>query len=85
MTELPADILITALAIADGSFSCLDEVDVQDIARAIAAERERCAAIADDYDQAPGDDTPMGPIMVAQVAIAGEISRRIRHPEGGAA
>ncbi len=45
---------------------------------AIDAERERCAQIADDYDQAPGDDTPMGPLMAAQVAVAQAIAAKIR-------
>lgn len=48
------------------------------VAEARAAERERCARIADDYDQAPGDDTPMGPLMAAQVAIATTIAAEIR-------
>ena len=47
-------------------------------AGALLAERERCAQIADDYDQAPGDDTPMGPLMAAQAAIAQTIAERIR-------
>ena len=33
---------------------------------------------ADAYDQSPGDDTPMGPIMVAQVQVAQSISAAIR-------
>ena len=50
-------------------------------AGALLAERERCAQIADDYDQAPGDDSPMGPTMAAQVAIAQTIAERIRAGE----
>lgn len=45
------------------------------------SERERCARIADDFDQAPGDDTPMGPVMAGQVAIAQAIAAKIREGE----
>lgn len=75
MSTIPRDVMsIARKCTTDG-----------EIAAAILAERERCARIADDYDQAPGDDTTMGPIMAAQLAIAYEIADRIRNPEGGAA
>ena len=60
----------------------------------IAAARGRLAGLrearsrASDYDQSPGDDTPMGPLMVAQVQTAQNIinalSRRIAEIEGAA-
>ena len=40
--------------------------------------RKNCAAVADQFDQGPGDDTPMGPIMVAQVEMAQRIRKEIR-------
>lgn len=64
-------------AILDEWLPLLDRPQIE-ILDEVAAERERCARIADDYAQAPGDDTPMGPIMAAQVQIAGLIAERIR-------
>jgi hypothetical protein len=55
---------------------------VYHVYRAIVAERERCAQIADDFDQGPGDDSPMGPVMAAQVHLAQMIALAIRG-EGG--
>lgn len=50
---------------------------IQGIAHAILSERERCRGITDDYDQCPGDDSPMGPVMAGQVQVAQSIARRI--------
>lgn len=50
---------------------------IQGIAHAILSERERCRGITDDYDQGPGDDSPMGPVMAGQVQVAQSIARRI--------
>lgn len=46
--------------------------------RALENERERCAQIADRYDQGPGDGTVMGPVMSGQVAVAQDIAAAIR-------
>lgn len=58
-------------ALRDWEIDCL-------IAEARQIERERCALIADAYDQVPGDDTPMGPTMEAQVGMAQQIAADIR-------
>ena len=69
-------------------------VGVDELARIIAAaeKRGRIAGLkearsrASDYDQGPGDDTPMGPLMVAQVQTAQNIinalTARIAEIEG---
>lgn len=44
----------------------------------VAAEREACALIADQYDQGPGDDSPVGPVFAAQVGLAQSIAGQIR-------
>ena len=44
----------------------------------IEAEREACAREADAFDQSPGDDEPMGPVMIGQVQVAQSIAAAIR-------
>lgn len=44
----------------------------------VLAEREACALIADQYDQGPGDDSPVGPVFAAQVTLAQSIAGQIR-------
>ncbi|GAB4071675.1 hypothetical protein GCM10028812_46220 [Ancylobacter sonchi] len=46
------------------------------------AALEEAAQEADQYDQGPGDDTPMGPIMAAQVEMAQRIAAAIRARKG---
>lgn len=45
---------------------------------ALAALCEEAARCADSFDQGPGDDTPMGPVMAGQVAVAQQIAESIR-------
>lgn len=44
----------------------------------IEEEREACAREADAFDQSPGDDSSMGPVMVGQVEVAQSIATAIR-------
>jgi hypothetical protein len=60
MTDIPEDVMETAReAVFDVTqrFDTPGKVDV--IARAILAERERCARVADDYTADGYDDDPM--------------------------
>jgi hypothetical protein len=50
----------------------------QDLETAVLTEREACAREADNYDQSPGDDSVMGPVMVGQVQVAQSIAAAIR-------
>lgn len=47
---------------------------------AVFRERERCAMIADDFDQQPGgdDEPPLGPVAAGQVQVAQSIAGLIR-------
>ncbi|TBW33579.1 hypothetical protein EYW49_20065 [Siculibacillus lacustris] len=47
MTDIPEDVMRAARAVAKGMF---DPIDVEEIARAILAERERCAKIAEGWE-----------------------------------
>jgi len=79
VTKIPEAVARSARAVAAFVHHCPDiEAAESTVAIAILQERERCAMIADDYDQAPGDDSSVGPIFAAQVAVAQSIADRIR-------
>lgn len=83
MSSIPDDIMQTASDVAKTMLGELSRcVMLEPIAGAILAERARCAAIAEDYDQSPVDDTPMGTVMAGQVQVAQSIAGRI-WGEGG--
>lgn len=54
---------------------------IQEAEAALAGERERCAKLAERYDQGPGDDSVKGPVMAGQVAVAQSIASAIRSGE----
>lgn len=65
-----------------GSASSAEPVAPTDAEAVRRAALEEAAQEADQYDQGPGDDTPMGPIMAAQVEMAQRIAAAIRARKG---
>lgn len=79
--QIPDDIMKTAEAVAARIFVWRIPIFIQQIAHALLVERIRCLELANEIDQAPGDDSPMGPLMVAQVQIAQSIAAKISRGE----